>query len=278
MMKILKNERIIQAEKGIVSVDFRELWNYRELFWFIAWRDILLRYKQTVIGITWALIRPIVTMIIMTIIFGQIAKLPSDGIPYPLLTFTALLPWQFFANSLTESSNSLVANANMISKIYFPRIIIPASTIISGMVDFVLSFVVLLLLMVYYGINPTIHFLFLPLFLLLTIFTSFGIGLWLSAMNVRYRDVRHIVPFLVQFGLYISPVGFTSSLIPLEWKFIYSLNPMVGVIDGFRWSLLGGKSFLYLPGLVISIVTVLIILISGLIYFRKMERTFADIV
>ena len=270
--------RVIRPNKGLVAINFGELWIYRELFWFLAWRDILIRYKQTVIGITWALIRPVVTMIILTIIFGKLAKFPSDGIPYPLLSFTALLPWQFFSNALTESTNSVVNNSNMISKIYFPRLIIPASAVISGLVEFILCFFLLLVLMFWYGVTPTLSVLWLPLFFLLTIISAFGIGLWFSALNVEYRDVRHIVPFLVQFGLYVSPVGFSSSIIPEKWKLLYSINPMVSVIDGFRWALLGGKIPLFIPGLLLSSIIVLIILISGLYYFRKMERTFADII
>jgi lipopolysaccharide transport system permease protein len=271
-------ERIIRPKSGFVAIDFNEIWRYRELFWFLAWRDILVRYKQTVIGIAWALIRPIVTMIIFTVIFGKLAKLPSDGIPYPVLTFTALLPWQFFANALSESSSSVVANANMISKIYFPRLIIPGSTVISGLVDFLLSFIILLVLMAWYEVVPTLAVLWLPLFFLLALFSSLGIGLWFSALNVEYRDVRYIVPFLVQFGLYVSPVGFSSSVIPGKWRSLYSLNPMVGVIDGFRWSLLGERVPLYMPGLLLSSLMVIIIFITGAYYFRKMERTFADVI
>jgi lipopolysaccharide transport system permease protein len=271
-------ERVISAKKGLVAINFSELWNYRELFWFLAWRDILVRYKQTVIGIAWALIRPIVTMIIFTIIFGKLAKFPSDGIPYPLLSFTALLPWQFFSNALTESSNSVVANSNMISKIYFPRLVIPAAAVISGVVEFLLCFFILIALMFWYGVTPTWSIVWLPLFFLLALISAFGIGLWFSALNVEYRDVRHIVPFIVQFGLYISPVGFSSSVVPDKWRLLYSLNPMVSVIDGFRWTLLGGKTPLFVPGLLISSFIVFGILVTGLYYFRKMERTFADII
>lgn len=275
---LFPKERVIRKKSGLVAIDFEELWRYRELFWFLAWRDILIRYKQTVIGVAWAVIRPVVTMIVFTIIFGKLAKFPSDGVPYPLLSFTALLPWQFFSNSLSESSNSVVANSNMISKIYFPRLIIPASAVISGLVDFLLCFIILLLLMFWYGVTPGINVLFLPLFFLLALFCAFGIGLWFSALNVEYRDVRHIVPFLVQFGLYISPVGFSSSIVPEKWRLIYSLNPMVSVIDGFRWALLGKKIPLFMPGLLLSSFMVFIILISGAYYFRKMESTFADVI
>ncbi len=277
-MKYSNQLRIISAKRGLIKIDFKELWLYRELFLFLAWRDILVRYKQTVIGITWAVIRPIVTMIVFTVIFGKLAHLPSDGIPYPLLSFVGLLPWQFFSNALNESSNSVVANANMITKIYFPRLIIPAATIISGIVDFILSSIILIFMMIWYGVIPNVNVFWLPLFFLLALLFSFGIGLWFSALNVKYRDVRHIVPFIVQFGLYISPVGFSSSIIPDNWKIIYSLNPMVSVIDGFRWSLLGSWMPLNLPGLFISAVVVILILLSGAYYFRKMENTFADII
>jgi lipopolysaccharide transport system permease protein len=278
MSTSLVKERVIRPKSGWVAIDFKELWRYRELFWFLAWRDILVRYKQTVIGVAWALIRPVATMIVFTIIFGKLAKFPSDGIPYPLLSFTALLPWQFFSNALTESSNSVVANANMISKIYFPRLIIPASAVISGGIDFLLCFVILSGLMLWYGVTPSINILWLPLFFSLALFCSFGIGLWFSALNVEYRDVRHVVPFFIQFGLYVSPVGFSSSIIPEKWRFVYSLNPMVGVIDGFRWAILGGKTPLYLPGLFLSIFVVMILFVSGGYYFRKMEGTFSDVI
>jgi len=278
MSTSLARERVIRPKSGWVAIDFKELWGYRELFGFLAWRDILVRYKQTVIGITWALIRPVVTMIVFTVIFGKLAKLPSDGIPYPLLSFTALLPWQFFANALTESSNSLVANANMISKIYFPRLIIPASAVISGVIDFLLCLIILFGLMLWYGVLPNMNILCLPIFFLLALFCSFGTGLWFSALNVEYRDIRHVIPFLVQFGLYISPVGFSSSIIPERWRLVYSLNPMVGVIDGFRWAILGGKTPLYLPGLFLSIFVVAILLVLGGYYFRKMEGTFSDVI
>jgi lipopolysaccharide transport system permease protein len=277
-MNYFNQVRIIRAKRGLININFKELWLYRELFFFLAWRDILVRYKQTVVGIAWAVIRPIVTMIVFTIIFGKLAKLPSDGVPYPLLSFVGLLPWQFFSNALSESSNSVVANANMVSKIYFPRLIIPAATIISGIVDFVLSCVILIFIMIWYKVIPDLNLIWLPLFFLLALFFSFGIGLWFSALNVKFRDVRHIVPFIVQFGLYISPVGFSSSVIPEKWRVIYSLNPMVSVIDGFRWSIFGDKIPLNIPGVLISIIVVLLIFLSGAYYFRKMESTFADII
>ena len=271
-------ERIIKPRKGLITIDFAELWRYRELFGFLAWRDILIRYKQTAIGIIWAIIRPVLTMVVFTVIFGKIAKLPSDGIPYPILTFAALLPWQFFASSLTQCSNSLVSRVNMISKIYFPRLIIPFSSVITELVDFLISFLILIAMMLWYHVIPTVEVLWLPLFFLLAFCSAIGIGLWSSALNVEYRDVGHVIPFVVQMGLYISPVGFSSSVVPPKWRLIYSLNPMVGVIDGFRWCLLGQKVPLYFPGLILSSIMVLVVLITGALNFKRMERTFADII
>ena len=255
-----------------------DLWQYRELFYFLAWRDILVRYKQTVIGVLWAVIRPFITMVIFTIIFGKLAKLPSNGAPYPVLVFSAMLPWQFFAASLGDASASLVGNANLISKIYFPRIIIPASTVISGFVDFMISFSMLAALMAWYRFIPDWRIVTLPLFTLLAIAVSMGIGLWFTALNVKYRDFRYIVPFIVQFGLYVSPVGFSSTVIPDKWRLLYSLNPMVGVIDGFRWAILGGSNAIYWPGFLLSVLLVLVILAGSIRYFRSVERTFADII
>lgn len=257
---------------------WKDLWRYRELFIILSWRDLKVRYKQTVIGVAWSVIRPLLTMIIFTVVFGKIAKLPSEGgAPYAIMVFAAMLPWQFFANSLSESSNSLVGNANLITKVYFPRIIIPASTVIVSLVDFLISFGLFVLLMIYYQFLPSINILLLPLFLLLAFFTSFGIGLYITALNVKYRDFRYIIPFIVQFGLYISPVGFSSTIIPEQYRLIYSLNPMVGVIDGFRWAILG-ESSIYWTGFVLSIVITFIILAYALRYFRKMEKTFADVI
>lgn len=256
---------------------FKDIWRYRELFYFLAWRDVLVRYKQTVIGILWAILRPLLTMIVFTFIFGNIAGLPSDGIPYPIMVYAAMLPWQFFASALQESSNSLITNANMISKIYFPRIIIPTSAVIVSFIDFLISFVILIGLMIVYGFAPNIKILLLPAFILLAFFAALGAGLWLASLNVKYRDFRYIVPFIVQFGLYISPVGFTSNVVPTNLRLIYSINPMVGVIDGFRWAILG-NSKIYMPGLVLSILLVSVIFITGLWYFRKTEKTFADII
>jgi lipopolysaccharide transport system permease protein len=269
---------IIIEPKRTIRHYWKDIWHYRELFAFLAWRDILVRYKQTVIGIAWSVIRPLLTMIVFTVIFGKLAKLPSEGVPYPILVYAAMLPWQFFSNALNESSNSLITNANLISKVYFPRLIMPASSVIVSLIDFVISFVILILLMIWYQFLPDSKIILLPLFLCLAIFTSFGFGLWLAALNVKYRDFRYIVPFIVQLGLYISPVGFSSSIIPDRWRFLYSLNPMVGVIDGFRWALLGGKTELYWPGFIVSIGLTFILFISAVWYFRKTERYFADVI
>jgi len=270
-----KDYIVIEAGKSEKNY-FRDLWRYKELFYFLSWRDILVRYKQTVIGVAWSIIRPILTMVVFTIIFGKIAKLPSADAPYPILVFTALLPWQFFSNALQESSNSLISNANMISKIYFPRIIMPVSSMIVALVDFAISFILLAIIMVFYRFVPSWKIVFMPLFLLLAIIVSTGAGLLISALNVKYRDFRYIVPFIIQFGLYISPVGFSSDTIPGKWRMIYSLNPMVGVIDGFRWSIIGKGVQFYIPGLIISIILTIILFIVAIVYFRKTEKTFAD--
>jgi lipopolysaccharide transport system permease protein len=255
-----------------------ELWEYRELFLFLSWKDILVRYKQTAIGIAWSVLRPFLTMIVFTVVFGKIAKLPSDGIPYPVLIFAALLPWQFFSNTLTESGNSLVANANMISKIYFPRIIIPSTSMVVGMIDFMISFAIMLALMAWYGFYPNWKIVVLPLLLGLAALTSLGAGYWISALNVKFRDFKYILPFVVQFGLYVSPVGFSSNVVPEKWRLIYSINPMVGVIDGFRWAILGKDVDLYLPGFALSICLTLLLFFSGARFFYKTEREFADII
>lgn len=256
---------------------WRDLWRYRELLFFLAWRDILVRYKQTVIGVAWAVIRPLLTMLVLTFVFGKLAKMDSGGVPYPILVFCGMLPWQFFANAFTESGNSLVANAGMISKVYFPRLVVPISSVITSFVDFLISAVLMSLLMVYYGYAPGISILVLPVFVLLAFATAFGAGLWISALMVRYRDFRFILPFVVQFGLYVSPVGFSSNVVDSEWRWLYSLNPMVGVIDGFRWAILGEQN-LYWPGFGISAAGVALIIISGIWYFRRTERTFADVI
>jgi len=257
---------------------WKDLWRYRELFYFLAWRDILVRYKQTAIGLAWALIRPFLTMVVFTVVFGNIAKLPSEGVPYPILVFAAMLPWQFFANALTECSTSLINNVNLISKVYFPRLIVPISAIIVSFVDFMVSGMILLGLMAWYNFVPDWRILTLPLFILVAFAAAIGAGLWLAALNVEYRDFRYVVPFLVQFGLYVSPVGFSSSVVPEKWRLLYSLNPMVAVIDGFRWAILGKESSIYLPGFLLSLGLVILLLVSGIWYFRKMERTFADVI
>jgi len=276
----MKNEEyLLVLEAGRVEKNYwKDLWRYRELFYFIAWRDILVRYKQTVIGIAWSIIRPFLTMIVFTLVFGKLAKLPSEGVPYPILVFAAMLPWQFFSNSLSEASNSLIQNASMLTKVYFPRIVVPASSVIVSVVDFFISFVILGLLMAWYGFVPGWRMFSLPLFLLLAFAASFGFSLWLAALNVRYRDFQYVIPFIVQFGLYISPVGFSSSIVPEKWRLLYSLNPMVGVIDGFRWAILGGGTRIYWPGFLLSSTLTFIILVSGFRYFRKTERVLADVI
>ncbi|MHC5739742.1 ABC transporter permease [Nostoc sp.] len=273
-----KPELIIEAGRSEQQY-WKDLWRYRELFYFLAWRDILVRYKQTVIGMLWALIRPFLTMIVFSVIFGSLAKLPSEGsAPYPILVFSALLPWQFFSNALSECSNSLISNANLISKVYFPRLIVPASSVIVSFVDFLVSAMILLGLMAWYNFVPTWRVLSLPLFIGIAFAASLGVGLWFAALNVEYRDFRYIVPFIVQFGLYVSPVGFSSSIVPEQWRLLYYLNPMVGVIDGFRWAILGGESRLYWTGFTLSLGLVALLLVSGIWYFRRMERTFADVI
>ncbi|MBP5973814.1 ABC transporter permease [Brasilonema sp. CT11] len=260
------------------SLYWKDLWRYRELFYFLAWRDILVRYKQTVIGIAWALLRPFLAMIISTVVFGNLAKLPSEGVPYPILVFAAMLPWQFFASSLTECSLSLINSSHLISKVYFPRLIVPVSSVIVSFVDFLISGIILLGLMAWYDFVPDWRILTLPLFILIAFAVAIGGGLWLGALNVKYRDFRHIVPFLVQFGFYVSPVAYSSSVISQKWRLLYSLNPMVGVIDGFRWAILSGQSKLYLPGFILSMGLASLLLASGIWYFRKTERTFADVI
>lgn len=257
---------------------WRDLWNYRELFYFLAWRDILVRYKQTVIGMAWALLRPFLTMVVFTIVFGKIANLPSQGVPYPILVFAGLLPWQFFANSLSEGSTSLLNNANLISKVYFPRLIVPTSAVVVSFVDFLVSGIILLALMAWYNFVPGWRLLTLPFFILIAFAAAMAASLWLASLSVRYRDFRYIVPFLVQFGLYISPVGFSSQIIPQKWRLLYSLNPMVGVIDGFRWAILGDRYSIDGAGFGLSIALVILLLSSGIWYFRKTERTFADVI
>ncbi len=257
---------------------WKDLWRYRELFYFLAWRDILVRYKQTFIGVAWALVRPLLTMIVFTVIFGKVAKLPSDGIPYPILVFSAMLPWQFFSNALSECSNSLIGNANLVSKVYFPRLIVPTSAVVVSFIDFLISAVIMVGLMCWYQFVPSWNIFFLPFFVFFAFITALAGGLWFAALNIKYRDFRFIVPFVVQFGLYVSPVGFSSNVVPEEWKMLYSLNPMVGVIDGFRWAILGQSSSIDLPSFLISIGLTLFLLFSGIWYFRKTERILADII
>ena len=260
-----------------MSLGLRELWEYRELLYFLTWRDVSVRYKQTVLGISWAIIQPLMTMVVFSLFFGRLAKIPSDGVPYPIFTYAALVPWIFFANGLIQSSNSLVGNANLIKKVYFPRLAVPISTVLSGVVDFVLAFLVLLGMMLYYGLVPTMNVLWLPFFLLLALVTSLGVGLWFSALNVQFRDVRYAVPFLTQLWMFSTPIAYPSSLLSEPWRTLYGLNPMVGVVEGFRWALLGTDTA---PRLIIvaSSLVALALLIGGAFYFRRMEKTFADIV
>ena len=270
-------ELLIKPGMGALHY-WRDIWRYRELFFFLAWRDILVRYKQTAIGIAWSVLRPLLTMMVFTIVFGNLAKLPSNGVPYPIMVYAAMLPWQFFSNSLTESSNSLIDNSNLLTKVYFPRLIVPAGAVIVGLVDFLISLIILFGIMAWYQYLPDIRMFLLPFFLVLAFLASFGAGLWLSALNVKYRDFRYVVPFLVQFGLYISPVGFSSAIVPDKWRMFYFLNPMVGVIDGFRWAILGDAFPVYWPGLALSASLTLLMFIGGLLYFRNMERNFADVI
>lgn len=267
----------IVPSQGWVSLKLRELWNYRELLGFLVWRDIKVRYKQTALGAAWAILQPLFTMLVFSVFFGRLAKIPSDGIPYPVFAYAALVPWTFFAQSLAQSSDSLVGSSNLIKKVYFPRLVIPIATVTAGLVDFCLSFSVLLVLMAINGIWPTLNFVFLPLFLLLTVTTSLGVGLWLSSMNVKFRDVKYTVPFLVQFWMFATPIVYPSSLLPEPWRTVYGINPMVGVVEGFRWALLGTKTT---PGpmVAVSAVMAILILVGGAYYFRRMEKTFADTV
>ena len=267
----------IRPAAGWVSPGLKELWEYRELLYFLVWRDIKVRYKQTALGASWAIIQPFFTMVVFSLFFGRLAKMPSDGIPYPIFAFAALVPWTFFANGLSQSSNSLVGSSSLITKVYFPRLIVPVASAFSGIVDFLIAFAVLLALMLYYGMLPSLNVLWLPLFVLLALITSLGVGLWLSALNVEYRDVRYIVPFITQFWLFVTPIAYPSSLLHEPWRTIYGLNPMVGVVEGFRWALLRTSTA---PGPIIAVSSsaAIVILITGAFYFRRMEKTFADIV
>ncbi|MGA2134361.1 MAG: ABC transporter permease [Bryobacteraceae bacterium] len=268
---------ILRPSKGFLRLDLQALWEYRELLYFLVWRDIKVRYKQTALGAAWAILQPVMTMLVFSVFFGRLAKVPSDGVPYPVFAYVALLPWQLFAFALTESSNSLVASQNLITKVYFPRLVIPIASVLAGLVDFGISFLVLLVMMLYYGIVPTAAVALLPLFLLLAVVTALAVGLWLSALNVKYRDVRYTIPFLTQFWMFATPVAYPSSLVPARLRPLYGLNPMAGVVEGFRWALLG-KTHAPGPLLWVSVAAVGVLLIGGLRYFRKTESTFADVV
>jgi lipopolysaccharide transport system permease protein len=267
-------------ESGRVEKNYwRDLWLFRELFYFLAWRDILVRYKQTAIGIAWAVLRPFLTMLILTVLFGRIAKLQSAGAaPYALMVMAGMLPWQFFSASLSGSSESVVANSNLVSKIYFPRLIVPASSVITSFVDFLITLGLMALMMAWYRYPPDWRLLLLPFFAALSLACAFGVGLWLAALTVKYRDFRHVIPFIVQFGLYVSPVGFSSSVVPARWRLLYSFNPVVGIIDGFRWSILRGQSPLWWPSVITSLLLTSLFCASGVWYFRRTEKTFADII
>ena len=271
------SELIIEAGRAERQY-WRDLWRFRELFLFFAWRDLLVRYKQTVVGVSWSLIRPLLTMTVLTVVFGKLGKMPAFGIPYPLLVFCGMLPWQFFSTALTESGNSLVMNSSMISKVYFPRLVMTVSSVITSLMDFAVSSIFLVVLMLWYHFVPPLAVVFLPFFVLLAFGASLGVGLWVAALMVEYRDFRFIVPFVVQFGLYISPVGFQSSVVPERFRLLYAMNPMAGIIDGFRWTLLGATRTIYWPGMFIATIEVVILMASGIWYFRKTERTFADVI
>jgi len=268
---------VIQPSHGWSALGLREMWQYRELLYFMIWRDIKVRYKQTALGAAWAIIQPFFTMVVFSLFFGRLAGVPSDGVPYPIFSYTALVPWTFFANGLALSANSLVGSANLLSKVYFPRLIVPTATILSGIVDFVLAFVVLIGMMLVYGIMPTINVIWLPFFLFLALITSLGAGLWLSALNVQFRDVKYIVPFLTQLWMFLTPIAYPSTMLPEPWRTLYGINPMAGVVEGFRWALLGTQMTVG-PMILVSAVAAVILLVSGAFYFRRMEKTFADVV
>lgn len=273
------NSTTLVIEAGRTEREYwKDLWRYRELFYFLAWRDILVRYKQTAVGIAWSILRPLITMLVFSIVFGKWAKLPAYGVAYPLLVLSAVLPWQLFTNAMQEGSTSLILHSSMITKVYFPRLIAPASSVIVSVVDFLISLAILACFMVWYHVTPALQLFLLPGFLVLAIGASLGAAFWLSALTVKYRDFRFVVPFIVQFGLYISPVAFSSRIVPQRWRLLYSFNPMVGVIDGFRWSVLGKGVEVYMPSLFLSVLVVAALLASGIWYFRRTERTFADII
>jgi lipopolysaccharide transport system permease protein len=271
------HELIIEAGRT-ESQYWKDLWRYRGLIYFLAWRDILVRYKQTVVGVAWALIRPFITMVVFTLLFGKLAKLPSQGVPYPVLVLAGLLPWQLFAQSLTECSNSMLKNSSMISKIYFPRLIAPLSGVFPSLVDFVISALMLAMLMAWFGVAPDWRILTFPFFILIALVSAIGAGLWFGALNVKYRDIQQVVSFVVQLGLYASPVAYSSRIIPDQWRLIYSLNPMVSVTDGFRWAILGSESMIYWPGFLLSLFVAVLLFSSGIWYFRRTERSFADFI
>lgn len=274
-----QNVQVIRIERsrGWVALQLKELWAYRELLYFLIWRDVKVRYKQTALGVSWAIIQPVFTMVVFSLFFGRLAKMPSDGIPYPLFSYAALVPWTFFSHGLTLASNSLVGSANLIKKVYFPRLAIPIASVTSGVIDFVIAFIVLLGMILYYGIVPTLNVIWLPFLLLITFITSLAVSLWLSALNVQFRDVRYMIPFLTQLWLFATPIAYPSSLLSEPWRTLYSLNPMVGVVEGFRWALLGTETA---PGpiLIVSSLAALALLVGGAFYFRRLEKTFADVV
>ncbi len=275
----MKTDQIdLIIEPGRIEKNYwSDLWRYRELFYILAWRDFKVRYKQTVIGVAWSVLRPLLTMMVIVVVFSKLAKMPSEGnAPYAIMSLAGLLPWQFFSNALSESSNSLISNTNLFTKVYFPRILIPASSVVLGFVDFLITFVLLLLIMIFYQFMPNINMIFLPFFFILTFFASFGIGILMSTLNLKYRDFRYIVPFIVQFGMYISPVAFSSSIVPQKYQFLYSLNPLVGIIDGFRWCIIGGEVPLNVQSLAISVLVTTFFSILGIQYFRKTEKMLAD--
>ena len=268
---------VIRPSKGWRALNFREIWEYRELLYFLVWRDVKVRYKQTALGAAWAILQPLLATVIFTVFFGRLANIPSDGVPYPLFAFTAMLPWQIFAHALGESGNSLVANQHLITKVYFPRVLIPTAAVLAGLVDFAIAILELLAMLVYYGVMPGLAILTLPLFMVLSVATALAVGLWLSALNVKYRDVRYTLPFLTQIWFFLTPVVYPSSQLPEPWRTLYGLNPMAGVVEGFRWAMLGVE-----PGstslMIVSVLTVAVLLVGGMLYFRRVERTFADVV
>ena len=269
---------ILQPAKGLGALNLHDLWLYRELIYFLTWRDLKVRYKQTLLGASWAILRPLLTMVVFSIFFGDLAKVPSDGVPYPIFSFAALVPWGLFSDAVGVAGRSLVQNRHMITKIYFPRVILPLSSILAGVVDFLIAFVILVGMMVYYKISPTVYVWTLPLFLLLALITSAGVGLWLAALNVQYRDIAYITPFLTQFWLFVTPIAYPASMVPAKWQLVYSLNPMAGVVEGFRWALLGTDQGAPGTQLIVSSVVAIVLLVSGMVYFRRMERNFADMV